>query len=231
MSAPPTSATGSSSSPGLPTPRARDWKRGGKDGLEELLFKTPTAQLAVNGGSQHPDKRKEGGHGPTLADEVEHLLPTPRASETGTPGRRASDGFRPPLSEVVLPLLPTPTASNPNDGEDLESWEARRQRNLAKGVNGNGQGTPLGVAVRLLPTPRASDGEKGGPNQRGSSGDLTLPSAAVRLLPTPTTQAHARNRTANRADPKPSTNTKSQTLLDVFWTGDSTPPPSSGGST
>ncbi|MEV7512014.1 DNA (cytosine-5-)-methyltransferase [Streptomyces sp. NPDC091201] len=39
------------------------------------LLKTPTAQLAVNGGSQHPDKRREGGHGPTLADEVEHLLP------------------------------------------------------------------------------------------------------------------------------------------------------------
>jgi hypothetical protein len=38
------------------------------------LFRTPTAQLAVNGGSQHPDKRKAGGHGPTLADEVEHLL-------------------------------------------------------------------------------------------------------------------------------------------------------------
>lgn len=40
------------------------------------LLKTPTTQLAVNGGSQHPDKRKAGGHGPTLADEVEHLLPT-----------------------------------------------------------------------------------------------------------------------------------------------------------
>lgn len=40
-----------------------------------VLFRTPTAQLAVNGGSQHPDKRKEGGHGPTLADEVEHLIP------------------------------------------------------------------------------------------------------------------------------------------------------------
>ena len=49
------------------------------DGL--TLFRTPTSQLAVNGGSQHPDKRKAGGHGPTLADEVEHLLPTPKASD------------------------------------------------------------------------------------------------------------------------------------------------------
>lgn len=36
---------------------------------------------------------------------------------------------------------------------------------------------------QLLPTPRATDGTKGGPNQRGSSGDLMLPSA-VHLLPT-----------------------------------------------
>ena len=38
----------------------------------------------------------------------------------------------------------------------------------------------------LLPTPRATDGTKGGPNQRGSSGDLMLPSAVHQLLPTPT---------------------------------------------
>ena len=38
------------------------------------LLKTPTAQLAVNGGSQDPEKRKAGGHGPTLADQVEHQL-------------------------------------------------------------------------------------------------------------------------------------------------------------
>ena len=36
------------------------------------------------------------------------------------------------------------------------------------------------------PSPRASDGEKGGPNQRGSKGDLMLPSAVQRAMwPTP----------------------------------------------
>ena len=38
----------------------------------------------------------------------------------------------------------------------------------------------------MFPTPRAGDGTKGGPNQRGSSGDLMLPSAAAHL-PTPMT--------------------------------------------
>lgn len=50
---------------------------------ELALLKTPTAQLAVNGGSQHPDKRRAGGHGPTLDDQVSHeiaLLATPTTS-------------------------------------------------------------------------------------------------------------------------------------------------------
>lgn len=82
------------------------------------LLKTPTSQLAIHGGSQHPDKRKVGGHGPTLADEVEHLLPTPA---------------------VVM-----------NDGESLDSWEARRDRVKATKVNGNGMGTPLPIALLQL---------------------------------------------------------------------------------
>lgn len=56
--------------------------------VEGRLFKTPTANLGkqVNGG-QHPDKRKAGGHGANLQDEVTHLLPTPTRSDgTGGPG-------------------------------------------------------------------------------------------------------------------------------------------------
>lgn len=60
--------------------RLRDEPRRSAGDRQPLtLLRTPTAQLAINGGSQHPDKRKAGGHGPTLADEVEHLLPTPAA--------------------------------------------------------------------------------------------------------------------------------------------------------
>lgn len=61
------------------------------------LLKTPTAQLGENGGSQHPDKRREGGHGPTLADEIEHLLPTPIAGD-GKGGRNATACRRDPNS-------------------------------------------------------------------------------------------------------------------------------------
>jgi hypothetical protein len=129
--------------------------------------------LAINGGSQHPDKRKAGGHGPTLADEVEHLLPTPLANMNG------------PSQREIL-------AGNPKNR--------------------------LEAAVALLPTPRASDGEKGGPNQRGSKGDLMLSSAVVQLLPTPTRADGERtSATFGRGNP---------TL-----TGAVSPPPSPAGST
>jgi len=117
----------------------------------DALLKTPTAQLAVNGGSQHPDKRREGGHGPTLADQVEHLLPTPTART-----------------------------------QDRSPEEAERRHLSGRSTGRGGGASPdLASVAVLLPTPRATDGTKGGPNQRGSSGDLMLPSAVMDLLPTP----------------------------------------------
>src|SRR5699024_835295 len=64
------------------------------------------------------------------------------------------------------PLLGTPTSWEQRSNPDTD------ERNLL----------PLQVQ-RLLPTPRATDGTKGGPNQRGSSGDLMLPSAVCSLPP------------------------------------------------
>ena len=56
---------------------------------------------------------------------------------------------------------PTPCAMNPSAGEPLEEWQARREREKQKGHNGNGFGMPLGVAVRVWPTPLAADCETG----------------------------------------------------------------------
>lgn len=82
---------------------------------------------------------------------------------------------------------PTPDAATLNDGESPESWDARRQTMKAKGYNRNGAGKVLAVEAQrcMWPTARATDGTKGSPNQRGSSGDLMLPSAvAQRATPT-----------------------------------------------
>lgn len=120
------------------------------------LFRTPTSQLAVNGGSQHPDKRKAGGHGPTLADEVEHLLPTPtartqdrsreEAERRHLPGRAMGrgGGASPDLASVAALLLPTPTAelNAPAPWKPGVDWwlQSRATRNLEGVVTGN---TPL----------------------------------------------------------------------------------------
>lgn len=58
-------------------------------------------------------------------------------------------------------LWPTLDASGANDGEDLDNWLARRERVAATGINGNGMGTPLAVAVRLWPTLTARDERMG----------------------------------------------------------------------
>lgn len=62
---------------------------------------------------------------------------------------------------------------------------ARLDEGRERVATGNAGRATLPVDGRLFPTPRASDGTNGGPNHRGSSGDLMLPSAVVQLLPTP----------------------------------------------
>jgi len=81
---------------------------------------------------------------------------TSRAGQAGRAGGHRVLG----VDGEGLTLLPTPQTSDTN----------------GPGEHGTG-GPDLRTAVSLLPTPRATDGTKGGPNQRGSSGDLMLPSA------------------------------------------------------
>ena len=174
----------------------------------DRLLKTPTAQLAVNGGSQHPDKRRAGGHGPTLADQVEHelLLPTPRPQTNGggaavesPPNRQGGAN----LMTTVAALLPPPNATDwkgsgaavgrMRDGQPRTAGDADLTEAVAhllptpaardgKGRDMPGRAGGRSLPDTLLPTPRATDGT----NQRGSSGDLMLPSAVMSLLPTPT---------------------------------------------
>ena len=133
----------------LPTP--------GSGSSSTPLLKTPTAQLAVNGGSQHPDKRKAGGHGPTLADEVEHLLPTPTATPYGS-NQPPSPGaaVRPSLNSLAPTLLPTPTVA---DSRGTRNATARRTRVNPK-VQLGWTLTDVAHSGQLLPTPTAADGDR-----------------------------------------------------------------------
>lgn len=88
-------------------------------------------------------------------------------------GVRASDvGAAHQRLRIVI--LAHPQGSPPTD-----------PNNIGRGGGGAGsQGRDGGLnlrtaAVKLFSTPKATDGSKGGPNQRGSSGDLMLPSAVA----------------------------------------------------
>lgn len=120
------------------------------DVSESSLLRTPVAD-ETGGGPLHPDTAKERGQTLRLTGQIlahtGHLLPTPNTSSGTGPGEHGTGG--PNLQTV---LLPTPAAMNPNDGESFGTWEARRLRVKATGKNGNGFGTPLAIAVQLLPT-------------------------------------------------------------------------------
>ncbi|WP_327322558.1 DNA (cytosine-5-)-methyltransferase [Streptomyces sp. NBC_01210] len=100
------------------------------------LLKTPTAQLATNGGSQHPDKRRAGGHGPTLADEVEHLLPG-----------GAHYGALPNAERLDAPSPEQKHSRTPNAGEDawgpyapaISRWERISGRAAPPATNERGR--------------------------------------------------------------------------------------------
>jgi hypothetical protein len=116
---------------------------------------------------------------------------------------------------------PTPDSGLFGDGHDPAIFFARREEVKAKGINGNGMGTPLTVAASswltpsanedaagtvdgkmqrmlthqakessdLWSTPRASDGEKGGPNQSFGAGGTPLPAQTVQWA-TPCARDH-----------------------------------------
>lgn len=109
-------------------------------------------------------------------------MPTPTAHDGASNGRSAPSRTGGPALLDQLQLLPTPTAINPNDSEDPNHWVARRDRHKAWKINGNGMGMPLSIAVRLLPTPTASDAKNC--THRTQHGGPSLPDQA-RLLPTP----------------------------------------------
>ena len=76
---------------------------------------------------------------------------------------------------------PTPDAALMNNREQPESFEARRKKLAQKHRNGNGAGTPLGMAVLQWPTPRSEDAESCG-NHPEAINSLT---GATKLWATP----------------------------------------------
>jgi len=221
MSARPTAASGSSSSPSvLPevsawqTPTGEDadgrdytYPSGNHDrpfltlvGQAQAMWATPSVPL--------------GGHPPaegTVSPTGQHVSGAKRQVSLGM--QTQFIGWTPESG-----VWPTPDAQAFQDGMDctLEEWDERRRRlrDTTPTPNGNGCGTPLAMAAQLWATPnsmgggsvsrsgdridepllagqaeglmdslwgtpRATDGEKGGPSMSFGAGGTPLPTQAV----------------------------------------------------
>lgn len=146
-----------------------------------VLWPTPTAAAAIQG-PNIPD----GKRGQTLVSAA--------AGESWTYDRRA----------IAARLWPTPSASNPNDGESVESWTARRARVKLTAKNGNGMGTPLSIVAKLWPTPTVH-GNDNRVGMSAKSGDGL--GTAVRRTASP----------SSAAEPAPTGSSTPPTTLNPRW--------------
>lgn len=151
-----TSARGSSSS-SWPTPTVML----SGEGTDPEVFRARAEKLK----EQHRG-RTGNGAGPDLAMAVK-MWPTPNATDgdKGTPGQEFAGGL-PSLTRAATALWPTPEA---RDGKGAPQTKLQDR---------GGKGAPLNEIAVLWMTPRASDAEHGGPEQRDSSGNAALPSQA-----------------------------------------------------
>jgi hypothetical protein len=170
-----TSAIGSSSSPGLPTPAARDWRGGGQRGqlptaVGSLL---PTPSTSENTGAGH------AAQGGMNLRHVVSLLPTPRASENEnrqtrrSPSQEAGTHGK-SLAAEMGSLLPTPRATVGSNGA-VSRTEATDRR--VRSGRANLPETALS-AFPAVPSGGASTPRRSRGGRRSSSapppGQLTL---------------------------------------------------------
>ena len=131
-----------------------------------------------------------------------------RASDTA-PATAATGYSSSPASP-----LPAPSAGCLNNGEPGASWLARRDWQDKPGPDGNGPGAPLAIAIRLLPTPMASDGAPernphlGGQRPSGAKRQVGLPEViACHLAALPAGDGTVRAAGRERLLPTPDTGT------------------------
>ncbi|MEV6757363.1 hypothetical protein [Streptomyces sp. NPDC051214] len=170
-----TNATDSSSSPGLPTPRARDAKgQGFADGLPATvsLLPTPSTSEATGVG------RLDGPRNDTLRAQVA-LLPTLRASASEnrqtkrTPPQEAGTHGK-SLAAEVGSLLPTPRATDGTKGAVSRTSATDRRVQ-------SGRANLPEVALSAFPNESSSGASTPQPSKRGRKSLAALPQGQLTL--------------------------------------------------
>lgn len=136
----------------------------------------PTAKTLTGGANSNREARGAGG--PDLQEAVA-LWTTPSSDDTGTQTKKYAQGGTALSMQADQWATPQARDHFPAHSPDYVA---------AKKVQGHGMRNLNDEAAQWA-SPRASDGEKGGPNQRGSKGDMMLPSQAAHW-PTPAARDH-----------------------------------------
>jgi DNA (cytosine-5)-methyltransferase 1 len=152
-------------------PKATDYNEPGV-----ALLPTPAAREGEARGfpsRDHAARREADPMRSLNLEDAIALLPTPTVTNQYGNGYNSRGELL--LPGIAAALLPTPTARDgAGRSEGSPGFWANR---LSVRPDRAGKGVPLGAAINMLPTPRTTDGTNGGPGQRGSSGDLAMPSA------------------------------------------------------
>lgn len=164
--------------------------------LPHLKLKAPQARLAleVERIRSSLPRTNNGGAAwtPQSRAECERIKQKVHGLNAKGPGaKRAEDSFLP-----VRPIAEWNPLTQLWETDQMDLFSGRREPYSlpwpTSGMTRSGRLLPLPMSAHptagkeslsspVLPTPRATDGTKGGPNQRGSSGDLMLPSAVMNL--------------------------------------------------
>lgn len=121
---------------------------------QALLWSTPAAR--DHKGSPSELIRPDGKHRMDQLDRQAENWPLLRSGLPDPMTSPPGDGFSSD-GRSSRRLWPTPDAAVMNDGEDLASWEGRRDRLKDEGYNRNGMGTPLTIASQQWPSPTTMD--------------------------------------------------------------------------
>jgi hypothetical protein len=173
----------------LPSPRTSDTNGAGHHGDGGMDLRTAVAEIPLL---------------PTPAVNDMGAAYTPETWDEWTAEMKAKhnngNGHGKSLNVEAQRLLPTPGAGAGEKGRGTGTDPVARRERGKQVELADIACYELTDRGALLPTPRATDGTKGGPNQRGSSGDLMLPSA-VQLLPTPKATNNENRQSEDRYGP------------------------------
>jgi DNA (cytosine-5)-methyltransferase 1 len=161
---------------------------------------TPTVSDTFTDSMKSSQQNVGGTRSTTLAQIVnrQDLMPTPKARDFAAEGYEA--GWRrglPQLGTIAKglaegderALLPTPAVYDMGANRTVEDWDTWVEGLKERKINGNGHGASLSIeALKLLPTPQASEGTKGGvmhPDDRAKvSNQKMLSNEAPQLVET-----------------------------------------------